>query len=81
MPRINPTLTDTGIPSTHGPTPPGGYDPATVARINLGGGGPLDWNSVGTRIDTVLRIGLSDRPQGRVGYSICGGLPMHSVKR
>lgn len=80
MPRINPTLTDTGIPSTYGPTPPGGYDPATVARINRGGGGPLDWNSVGTRIDTVLRIGLSDRPQGRVS-DFGDGTPMNRAAK
>ncbi|MGQ0628147.1 MAG: hypothetical protein ACT4PL_08630 [Phycisphaerales bacterium] len=80
MPRINPTLTDTGIPSTYGPTPPGGYDPATVARINRGGGPEINWNSVGTRIDTVLRIGLSDRPQGRVS-DFAEGSPMNRAAK
>jgi hypothetical protein len=48
--------------------------------MNRGGGPLTDWNSVGTRIDTVLRVGLSDRPQGKpTDYK--DGTPMHRAAK
>lgn len=56
------------------------YLPQEVASMNRGGGPLTDWNSVGTRIDTVLRVGLSDRPQGKpTDYK--DGTPMHRAAK
>jgi hypothetical protein len=65
MTTLPSNLGDSGIPLTHGPGAPRPYAPHEVQRLNRGGDPATDFNRVSTRIDTVLRIGLSARPERR----------------
>lgn len=62
MARINSNLGDSGLPMNPGPNPPGG---STVrdARDRGAVGPRIDASRVSQRIDVILRVGFSHRPQ------------------
>lgn len=70
MSRINTNLGDSGVPlnNANGGTAPG-TTMRDVQELNRGGGPSTDFSRLSQRIDMVLRIGFSNRPQ-RKDYPI-----------